>query len=146
MSNFLFKWDVFLIFSESSETCFDLVASKIVEKHNNLVIYVNILDNFLWILNTKFSIFQKPKIAKIWKLSFSYISAHYGHFWWTHIFWPLLVIYGDILVNFMRILSTKLTESQKIKIRIFFFIISFSIFDSIMATLWEGGGGRHVDN
>ena len=51
----------------SSETHFDLVARKIGEKLENLVIYGDILVDFLRILNTKLGLSQKLKIAKLRK-------------------------------------------------------------------------------
>ena len=57
---------LFLVFLESSETQFDLVAPKI--GLINLVIYSNNLVNFLRILRTKSTtISQKLKIAEIEK-------------------------------------------------------------------------------
>ena len=50
---------------ESSGTYFDLVASKIGAKRNNLVIYGEILVNFLKMFSTKSAISQKLNIAKL---------------------------------------------------------------------------------
>ena len=56
---------------ESSETHFDIVASKIGAKLKKLVIYDDILVEFLQILSTKSIISQKIKIANIGKIFFS---------------------------------------------------------------------------
>ena len=60
--------ETFFISLAFSETLFDLVASKCGAKLNNLVIYDDILVNFLRILSTKSIISQKLKISKIKKI------------------------------------------------------------------------------
>jgi len=61
-----------------------------------------------WIKSEHIS--RKIKIIKIRKLFFHrYIEIDFVHSesFGTKNIWPLLVIYGDILVIFLRILSTK---------------------------------------
>jgi len=56
---------LFFLVLESSEMYFDLVASKIGIKFNDLVIYGDILVNYRRILSTNSTISQKLKIAKM---------------------------------------------------------------------------------
>ena len=74
----------FLIFLESSETHFDLI--------NNLVIYGDVLVNYLWILRTKSTISKKKqKITKIGKIVFfSVVLEHCHTLWYKNPIWPLL--------------------------------------------------------
>ena len=60
---FDFFFHYFFLFLEPSEMHFDLDESKIGAKFDNLVIYCDILINFIRILNTKSTISQKLKIA-----------------------------------------------------------------------------------
>ena len=83
---FSFSAKLFLILLESSETNFDLVACKIGAKLNNLVIYGDIMVNFLRILSIKSIISQKLKIGKSFFHSFENIAQLFetkiqcGHF------------------------------------------------------------------
>ena len=88
MSTFLFYAKLFFNFLESSKTHFDIVATKIGVKLNNLVIYGDILVNFLRILITKLTISQKNKNCKI-IFSFFQIAKLFSFFQnIAHLFGP----------------------------------------------------------
>ena len=67
---FFVVYETFFIFLESSETRFNFVTGKIGEKLNNVVIYGDILVNFLLILSEKSFIFKKIKFGKLYFYKF----------------------------------------------------------------------------
>ena len=104
MYNF-FLMKLFSIALASSKTHFDIVTSKIGANSivNNVVIYGDILVNFLRIVNTKSTISHKIKIAKLWKL-----VLHPLQFW---------IRSFDIFHNFLRIWSDHIAKTKFAKIR-----------------------------
>ena len=125
-------------FSESSETHFDLVTSKIGAKLNNLVIYGDILVNFLRNLITKSTISQNLKIAKLWRLGIFPIYAYADQrssdiyvkdarcaepnensifrFLFFGLWLVVLIIYGDAWIFMCIIKQIKINRSKVAKI------------------------------
>ena len=81
-----------------------------------MVIYGDIVINFLRILSTKSTIYHKLKIRKLF---FSLVSEYCTSFG------EKIDTFSDILVYFLSVLSTKSTISQQIKIGKLLFFIDF---------------------
>jgi len=141
---------LFLIVLESSEMYFDLVASKIGTKFNNLVIYGDILVNYRRILCTNSTISQKLKIAKMWNL-FSHRFQNIAHLLGQKLFWKFLVGYfiqnSYILRRSKHFFSTKSNISQTWNRKIILSFVSehsTSFRNKIPILPLLRGGGLHV--